>query len=225
MDMKINTILPEIAILILFMLSLIPVAGAQSEQENFSQAQAIINQRVPYDQLTDDQFALLGDYFMELMAGSNHEYMDQMMGGEGSASLRQAHINMGMRFYQEYLDTGQIQQGGMMGYGMMGGYPEDAEPQAGMNYGKNYANYGMMGAGAGYMMLPGYGSYFWGLGVIGFLLLIAVVVFAVWIILRMAGVGRHRREQGPVDILNTRYAKGELKKRDYEKMKKEIKES
>ena len=64
-----------IGVVLLIALSL--VAFAQSE--DFSQAEAIIQQRIPYNQLSDDQFEQLGDYFMELMAGNNHEYMDAMI--------------------------------------------------------------------------------------------------------------------------------------------------
>ncbi|MCR4325902.1 MAG: hypothetical protein NUV59_03835 [Patescibacteria group bacterium] len=76
--------------------------------------------------ITEDQLEKLGDAYMETIhPGAAHEYMDQMMGGEGSESLRQAHIAMG----RSYLGCWSGEQGGpvmpmMGGYGssMMGGY-------------------------------------------------------------------------------------------------------
>lgn len=114
-----------LSLTIISMLLLFPFVMADSDHGNFSQAKAILDEKVPYAQLTDNQFEVLGDYFMDLMAGSRHEYMDEMMGGEGSDSLREAHIRMGMNFYQEYLDTGTLQSGMMdgpmmYGSGMMG---------------------------------------------------------------------------------------------------------
>ena len=47
--------------------------------------------------ISDSEFEQLGDAVMERMAGSHefHEQMDEMMGGEGSASLQSMHIFMG----------------------------------------------------------------------------------------------------------------------------------
>ena len=74
-------------------------------------------QDLPCNKITDDDFEDLGDAFMEsIHPGQAHESMDRMMGGEGSASLRQAHIHMG----QNYLGCNSIGAGGMMGRGMMG---------------------------------------------------------------------------------------------------------
>ena len=109
-------ILAVIAILFFSSANLIT---AHSE-EDFSQTEAIINQSVSCDNLTNDQLELIGDYYMEQMhPGEAHEYMDQMMGGEGSESLKQMHINIALRIYcGETSYTGY----GMMGYGMMGNY-------------------------------------------------------------------------------------------------------
>lgn len=68
--------------------------------------------------VTDDEFEKLGDSFMEEQhPGDAHEAMDEMMGGEGSESLRLMHINMG----QGYLSCGSKSGYGMGGFGMMGG--------------------------------------------------------------------------------------------------------
>lgn len=54
---------------------------------------------VDCENITDSQFERLGDAWMETIhPGEAHERMDAMMGGEGSATLREAHINMGTRY-------------------------------------------------------------------------------------------------------------------------------
>lgn len=207
-----------VVFVVMFVLIATTVIAATS-MEDFSEAKIIIQQKTPYNQLNNSQFEKLGDYFMELMAGSNHEYMDQMMGGEGSASLTQVHINMGRRFYQEYLDTGQIQQGRMMGYGMMGGYPVTYNSEDVNNIG----NYGMMGNSFGYMMYPGYGNYFWGLGLTGLLFIIAVIVLAVWLIFKITRKHDADIGQTPLETLKSRYVNGEISKKEYKLMRTELK--
>lgn len=89
-------------------------------EEDFAQAEKLIKQKIPCNELTNNQLEILGDYYMEQMhPGELHEIMDERMGGEGSESLRQVHINMGKMFYcgeQGAMPTSMMNM--MMGRGM-----------------------------------------------------------------------------------------------------------
>ena len=51
------------------------------------------------EEVLESQFEKLGDTWMESVhPGESHDYMERMMGGEGSESLRSAHISMGQRY-------------------------------------------------------------------------------------------------------------------------------
>lgn len=106
--------------LVVGLVLLLGISLVYAQDHNFAEAEQLIDSGVGCNQLTDEQFELIGEYYMERMhPGEAHELMDEMMGGEGSANLRLVHINMGKRFYcKEYV-------GGMMGMmpaaGMMGG--------------------------------------------------------------------------------------------------------
>lgn len=137
------------ALMILAMMVILSVVVTAHGEEDFARAEEIIEQRTSCDNLTQDQLALLGDYYMEQMhPGEEHEYMDQMMGGEGSESLEQMHINMARSFY-----CGEHEAYGMMGNQQMG---------PGMMYNNEWSDarmgYGMMGTGmAGWWL----GSLLW----------------------------------------------------------------
>lgn len=94
------------------------------------------NDRIDPSKVPDEVMTKLGDAVMDLMVPNQqqHEYMDRMMGGEGSASLDSMHRWIAYR----YLTGGYNGAGhgyGAMGRGMMGGGM--------MGYGNGY--WGMMG--------------------------------------------------------------------------------
>lgn len=96
---------------------MLAVSAAAHGEEDFATAEELITQKISCDDLSDDQLELIGDYFMEQMhPGELHEIMDERMGGEGSVSLRQAHINMARSFYcGEHAVMGPAMMGTMMG--------------------------------------------------------------------------------------------------------------
>ena len=142
----------RIAVAWIVLLTIFSSALAHTDA-NVTEIEQIINQRIPCSQLTDEQLEAIGDYYMELMhPGQAHEIMDQMMGGEGSESLRQMHILMARRIY----------------------CGENQYTFEGIN---NYGAYGMMG---GMVMYPywGWGPGFWYFAMF-FLFLILLVLVAV----------------------------------------------
>ena len=83
-----------------------------------SQKQVSTIQELDCKLISSNDFERLGDAVMEQQhPGQAHEVMDQMMGGEGSESLKQMHINMG----SNYLGCSGSSTIGMMGKGMMNG--------------------------------------------------------------------------------------------------------
>ena len=89
-----------IPIVLLVILSGAVRGHGEEEHSDFSDVMTLMEDDVPCNELTDAQLERIGDYYMEQMhPGEAHIRMDQMMGGEGSESLEDAHINMAQRFY------------------------------------------------------------------------------------------------------------------------------
>ena len=93
------------------------------------------------DELSDEDFERLGDGVMEdAHPGGVHERMDAMMGGEGSESLEEMHIQMGKSYLgcvSSYLgsEIGGGGRGSMMGWGGYG------------SFGSTFGLYHMFGVG------------------------------------------------------------------------------
>lgn len=138
-------------------------------QDILSQQKVSTIQQLDLSKISDDDWEKLGDAVMEQAhPGQAHEAMDQMMGGEGSASLRQMHIYMG-RAYLGY-GTNNNYGYGMMGGGFMGGGM--------MGFG---ANQGFQGQypGNGYGAMMGYNSYLGANNVLMSIALVALIVFLI----------------------------------------------
>jgi len=194
----------KIFTILIFGMLLLSVSLVFAHEHDFNETKQLIDSGISCDKLTDEQLESIGDYYMEQMhPGEAHEMMDQMMGGEGSESLRQVHINMAKRLYCNE-DVGGMMGGGMMnimmGNNMMG--------SGGMT------GYGMMG---GYPAYYGYNSL---LGILWLVFLVGAIALIIWLIYKFAGKGK---ESGtPINILQKRYAKGEVNKKQFEEMRREL---
>jgi len=178
-------------------------------------------ERIDPDEVSDADLEEIGEALMSVMHPDprQHEMMDQMVGGEGSPSLAAMHRMMGYNYLARgsgYPSSGGMMGGGMMGGGMMG---------RGM-MGRGMMGWGMMGPG---MMGGRWAGPWMGFplgGVIMWIIVIALIVAVVFLIVRVRkNAGAHGRGSGsagaetPLQIVQKRYAGGEISKEEYEDIK------
>ena len=111
-----------LSIIAFFLLSTFVLAHTE---EDFAKAEELIKSKISCSELSNEQLELIGEYFMEQMhPGELHEIMDERMGGEGSVTLKQVHINIARSFYcgeSSFISRGMMNtMMGRSGYGMMG---------------------------------------------------------------------------------------------------------
>ena len=191
-----------IFVVIVALLLSLGLANAITQQE-ISEAKGLIDSKADCKSLSDSQLEIIGEYYMEQMhPGESHELMHQMMGlKEGSEAEKQFHINMAKALYCG--ETNAFGSGSMMGRGMM-------NMMTGGNMG-----YGMMGTNS-----FGYGYWsFW--NIILSLFWIGLIVLVIWLIYKFI-IKREGLHETPIVILKKRFAKGEINKKQFEEMKKEI---
>src|SRR3989338_2003819 len=130
--------------ILIFSMLLLGVSLVSAHEHDFDETKQLIDSGIGCDKLTDEQLESIGDYYMEQMhPGEAHEMMDKMIGGEGSESLRQVHINMAKTIYCGE-SSGMMGSGGMMGMmnmmggGMMGG--QNLQTNMMGNYGNMMGN-------------------------------------------------------------------------------------
>lgn len=173
-------------------------------------------EKINCDKITDEQLEKLGETFMAIIHPDprQHELMDQMMGGEGSEPLKAAHIMMGSRYL-----------GCTSGMGMMGGQ-SDSMPMMGGGMMDFWDDDGFESMGGGMMRdsmwgrdMGGMSSTwgFWMFYVMKFLIWALVIVGIIFLIRFFM-----RKGESSLEILKRRYAKGEINKKEFETMKKDL---
>jgi len=150
-------------LMMLFLSTVSFVIAAQEDE--FAEAKELIAGKTSCNVLSDEQLDEIGDYYMEQMHPKEaHTLMEEMMGGEGSAQLKQMHTLMAKRLYCK--ENVNMMGSGMMGFGMISG---------GMMGGTK-----MMGYGTGMMGSSGWFGFTYILYVL--LLLGLVIVVYLWIV-------------------------------------------
>ena len=162
------------------------------------------NDRIEPDKVSDASLEKLGEAVMSFQIPDprEHEWMDKMMGGEGSQSLSNMHKLLGYR----YLANGSTDFGSlMMGSGSFGSRNM---------YGRGFSE----GRFGGLMTLYGYMG--WIIPALIGLLILAAAVLIVFLAKRNRKYVTGSNE--PLSALKVRYARGDIDRQEYLNMKDEL---
>jgi len=186
---------------------------AQEEQEGKRIWEDLKAGQTSCEKLSDNDFELLGEYFMGTMMGDSHSAMNAMLERRlGKEGEEQMHIAMGKRM--SGCDTSASYPQGFNFMPMMGGW---SSPR-GFNQNNNNS---MMWGFSNNPMGWGFGLFGGIFMLIFWILIIAgIVVLIKWLIGQSHGT--HSQSKTPSDILKERYAKGEISKEEFDKMKKDL---
>ena len=192
------------------------------EQEGKEIWEKLQSKNLSCENLSDEDFGKLGEYFMGQMTGEAHASMNaMMMQMHGKEGEEQMHIVMGKRLSGCGNDFGTstlyFWSGFMPMMNMMLPYYQNGVWSApSKNFKNNMMNFGfsypMMGWGFGwfgwlFMIL------FWALVIIGLISLIK------WLINQNK---KEKDEKSALEILKERYARGEIDKKEFEERKKDL---
>lgn len=161
------------------------------------------------DKVSDDLLEKLGEAVMNVQHPDpkEHEFMDNMMGGEESESLKAMHKWMGYNYIKDGYDVDSLYQGrGMMDPWMHRGWRSMIMGGTGP-YNRNWS---------GHM---GYGFH-WGFWL--FLILVAGAITTTVIVLVKKRSSRNGNNTHAIDILKRRLAKGEISKEEFDSLKQDV---
>ena len=181
---------------------------AREEQEGKELWNKLQTKEVACENLNDEQYGVLGEYFMGTVSGDSHAAMNAMMiQTHGEEGEEQIHIVIGKRM--SGCEPGSQMPAGMtdmmsmmMGMGMLGtGFNS-------FNDNSMMGSYGIGGLGGGVFMI-----IFWILIIIGVVALVKYVV---------GNAAKSETSKNALDILKERYAKGEMNRDEFEEKKKDL---
>ncbi len=187
----------------------------QEEAQGADLSQKIQRQELTCSTVTDAQFELLGEYFMGQMMGDAHAAMNarlkESLGDDGEVQM---HVTLGKRLSGCEPDA--VYSNQYLGFmPMMGLMFQNGEGWNGTNA---YHSPMMQG------LYAWYGSNGWSGWVIiilwWILMAIAVAVFVRWVM--SLHPAHHHHEHGALEHLKIRYAKGEIDKKTFDRLKKEV---
>ncbi len=193
---------------------------AREEQEGKELWNKLQAKEAVCEDLSDEQFGVLGEHFMGQMAGDSHAAMNAMMiQAHGEDGEEQIHIIMGKRL--SGCDPSAAFPAESLGWMpmmnmMWGGWSFDGAQNRSSPFGDNNSTNNMMNFGFG-----SFGSFGWIFMILWWILIIAGIVALVkW----LAGQSRgaNNREKSALEILQERYAKGEINKKEFEEKKKDL---
>src|SRR3989338_4059452 len=194
---------------------------AREEQEGNEVWDRLQAKEVACENLGDEQFGVLGEYFMGQMAGESHAAMNAMMiQVHGEDGEEQIHIVMGKRL--SGCDTSAAFPAGSGGWMpmmnmMWGGRSSPFDGAQGLPFSSNNSTNNMMNFGFG----P-FGGFGWIFMILWWVLIIAGIVALIkW--LTSQSRETHGHEKSPLEILKERYAKGEIDKKEFEEKSRDIK--
>lgn len=169
------------------------------------------------DQISPALLEELGDAVMGLMITDEqqHEWMDQMMGGEGSDQLASTHRWIAYNYLQNdgNLSTWAPGRGGygFMGPGMMGGWNSNWSDGPYPSYNRwNYGPGNMMSWSGNWLNL-------------GYIILVIVIGTVVAVVLIRTNRRSSSHSSEALDILRGRYAEGKISREEYQQMEKDLK--
>ncbi len=114
-----------LAVAIILVVGMIAIVASA---DNFSYAQSLVKQGLSCSELNQTQLVSIGDYYMsQIFSPEQHEYIDNMMGGDSSPMAENMHLSFAYRYYcnvsnSNYSSYGYPMMGVGYGYGMMSGY-------------------------------------------------------------------------------------------------------
>ncbi len=181
----------------------------QEEKEGKDFLDKLKNKTITCQSLKDNDFEKIGEYFMGQAIGDTSRHiamnnmMKAMMGESGEEQMHVAWGKSGSGCDTSSQGTGFLSMMGMMQ--MMGG---GGNP--------------MMGYGGWNNMMGGWNGF----GVLGWLPMLffwILIILGVIALLRYLGQSRkHEGDKTPLEMLKERYAKGEINKKEFEEMKKDL---